>query len=270
MIAADKAQLTADIVQQGLEVRLRELELFVSNLHRLHGASALLAGFCFMFILFNIGHWDMDMMTGMSGGMMSMGSSSGGMGGGGMGGGGMGGGGMGGGGMGGGRMANRTHSVNGVDPNNSLFFFIWLCLLGLCANLAVVAHSTTYAVLGPEPAFYGSVQDVHLVVTALRGRVVVLARLFLLGIGCIWMACAVLPGHTTSMAMAMACGRSRQGRCLTVVCLFLLGACVLVALHDWLLGPPQTWWQLCAWYVEISDMMQRVGEYGADIGEISG
>ena len=50
MIAADKTQLTADLIKQGLDVRTRELELFVSNLHRLHGASSLLAGFCFMFI----------------------------------------------------------------------------------------------------------------------------------------------------------------------------------------------------------------------------
>ena len=257
MIAADKAQLTADIVQQGLEVRLRELELFVSNLHRLHGASALLAGFCFMFILFNIGHWDMDMMTGMSGGMMSMTGA----------GGGMEGSGMGGSGMDGGRMANSTHSVNSVEPNNSLFFFLWLCLLGLCANLAVVAHSTTYAVLGPEPAFYGSVQDVHLVVTALRGRVVVLARLFLLGIGCIWMACAVLPwahnvygygdGHTADLGKAVA---------LTVVCLFLLGVCMLVALHDWqnFGATSDVMAAMRLGMREISDMMHRVGEYEAD------
>ena len=245
MIAADRAQLAADMAQMALMVRKRELQLFVSNLHKLHTAAALLASFCYMFVMFNIGHWQMDAMSGMSGGMTG-------------GGGGM----SGGGGMG--PMPGPAPmpgmptpapmpgmptpapmpgmptpgpmpgTYTSLDQNDPLFVFIWLCVLGLCANLGVAAIATTLAVVLPEQALYGSAADVQHALLLLRRQVLVLTRLFLFAIACVWAACAVLPwAHNVYGGEEAKGGDTGKAAALSVLCATLLAACLGVSWHEW-------------------------------------
>ena len=120
--------------------------------------------------------------------------------------------------------------------------------------------------LGPEPALYGSAKDMHQVVTILRGRVVMLARLFLLGIACIWMACALLPWAHNVYGSGHAAADVGNAVILTVLCLVLLCVCVLVALHDWRnFGATSDVMAATRLGMrEIEEMMQRVQEHGAD------
>jgi hypothetical protein len=217
----------------------------VSNLHKLHTAAALLASFCYMFVMFNIRHWQMDAMSGMSGGMAGGGGMSGG------------------GGMGPmpgpapmpgmltpAPMPSMTTpapmpgmpkqgpmpgTYTSLDQNDPLFMFIWLSVLGLCANLGVAAIATTLAVVLPEQALYGSAADMqHALLLLLRRQVLVLTRLFLFAIACVWVACAVLPwAHNVYGGEEAKGGDTGKAAALSVLCATLLAACLGVSWHEW-------------------------------------